>query len=127
MGEIRRIHRYGITDTKYQWRNYIGLELTENVHLHYRNIRLEFTPEEFLFIQKLISSLTPEELERIKTRKYGFQEPVDFLRITSELPPNKWWENSYSLEEQMKGMFHFHFGNLRIDLYPKDAEKIFNL
>jgi len=127
MGEIKQLHLHGPTDAKYQWRNYIGLELTENIHLHYRNIRLEFTPEEFLFIQALMSSLTPGELETIKTRKYGYDQPVNFLRISSELPPNDWWENSFDLEEQVNGMFHFHFGNLRIDLHPNDVKKIFNI
>jgi len=127
MGDVRRIHRHGSTDAKYQWHNYIGLELTENVHLHYRNIRLEFTPKEFLFIHAMINSLTPEELEKIKTRKYGFKEPVDFLRISKDLPSNDWWENSFSLEEQANGMFHFHFGNLRIDLQPSDVKKIFKI
>lgn len=127
MGLIKRIHRYGKTKFKYQWRNYLGLELTENIHLHYRNIRLEFTPEEFLFIREVFCSLTPEEIERIKTRKYGFDEPVDFLRITDQLPENKWWEDTYSLEEQKNGMFHFHLGNLRLDLHQDDAKKIFDV
>ena len=127
MGLISKIHRYGKTKFKYQWRNYLGLELTENVHLHYRNIRLEFTPEEFLFIHSVINSLTPEELERIRTRKYGFDEPVDFLRITDKLPENKWWEDTYAIEEQKNNMFHFHLGNLRIDLHEKDAKKILNI
>ena len=41
------------------------VELCENIHVHYRNIRLEFKKEEFLHILDLISKIDKNDENRI--------------------------------------------------------------
>jgi hypothetical protein len=125
MGIIKKIHRHGKTSKNYQFQNYTAMELTENVHFHYRNQRLEFTPQEFLFLKKMFDSLTPADVERIINHKYGHKEAPVFLRIRNDLPYNTWWANTFMLEELVNGTWHFHFGNLRIDLLKEDVKRIF--
>jgi hypothetical protein len=124
MGSIVKLLNQGKVGIP-QFNNYMSVELTENVHWHYRGIRLEFTPEEFLFIRKFFCSLTEEEVELIKKRKYGYDEKVVYLRITNELPKNSWWKNQFQIEKCRDGSVHFHLDNLRIGLSWEDYKRIF--
>jgi len=108
-----------------EFNDYMALELTENVHLHYRGLRLEFTPEEFLFIKDILCSLTDEEIETIKNRKYGFDESVIHMRITKDLPKNDWWKNKFQIERCRNGSVHLHINNLRVSLSWKDYKRMF--
>ena len=53
MGNIKRILRKNKV-SKPLLNNRFTVELCENVHLHYRNLRLEFPKDEFLHILRLL-------------------------------------------------------------------------
>jgi len=124
MGAIIKLLNSGEIDSP-TFNNYMSIELTENVHVHYRGFRFEFTPEEFLFIRRLFSSLTEEEIEVIKNRKYGYNERVVYLRLTNELPENNWWKDKFQIEKCRDGTVHLHINNLRISLSWDDYRRMF--
>ena len=125
MGAIVKLLDHGILEIP-EFNSYMSIELTENVHIHYRGLRLEFTPEEFLFIRDLIGGLTDAEIETIKTRKYGYDERVIHLRVTNKLPENNWWKKQFQIEKNRDGGVHLHIANLRVSLSWKDYKRMFD-
>jgi len=94
----------------------LTVELCENVHLHYRNLRLEFPKEEFLEIVKVIKGLDEEEIENFEYGKKNFKS----LFKGSVLPAEAEFDNRLVLEEQAGGKpgttgYHLHYRNLRIE------------
>ena len=125
MGAIIKLLNKGKVESP-AFDNYMSIELTENIHIHYRGLRLEFTPEEFLFIRDLIGGLTGKEIEAIKNRKYGYDERVIHLRVTNNLPKNNWWKNQFQIEKCRDGTVHLHIANLRVSLSWKDYKRMFD-
>ena len=124
MGSIIKLLNRGTVETPY-YNNYMSFELTENIHFHYRNLRLEMTPEEFLFMRDQFLKITPEQVEEIKNHKYGYDERTIYLRTTGNLPDNNWWRNKFQIEKNKGGSVHFHINNIRLDLSWNDYKKIF--
>jgi hypothetical protein len=88
----------------------LAVELCENVHLHYRNLRLEFGKEEFI---RLLSELKKIDVDAVSTFDYG-ENKFECL-LVSELPERTEWNHRMQLEEQDGGGYHFHYRNLRIE------------
>jgi hypothetical protein len=89
----------------------LTVELCENVHLHYRNLRLEFPKEEFLKILQVMKGLDEKEIEdyeygdnRLKTLFEGYI-----------LPKETEFNDRLILEEQVGGHYHLHYRNLRVE------------
>ena len=89
----------------------LTVELCENVHLHYRNLRLEFSKDEFLFIVKLIKGLDEKVIKDFVYDKGNFNELIK----TVDLPPCTEFNDRLQIEELMDGSFHVHYRNLRLD------------
>lgn len=91
----------------------ITVELCENVHLHYRNIRLEFKKEEFLTILKFLKTL---DEDKIKNFPYGTNK-FDYILVENDILSNETeFNNRLQIEEQAEGHFHLHYRNLRIEV-----------
>ena len=92
--------------------NRLTVELCENVHLHYRNLRLEFDKNEFLYILKLLKTLDEKEIDSFKYGLSNFKSLIS----TGALPDKTEWNDRLQIEEQMEGHYHIHYRNLRIEL-----------
>ena len=90
------------------------VELCENVHVHYRNLRLEFPKEEFLKILRVMKSLDEEEIENFE---YGDDRPINIKSLFEGyiLPKETEFNNRLILEEQVGGHYHLHYRNLRVE------------
>jgi len=88
----------------------ITVELCENVHLHYRNLRLEFPKKEFLLILRKLKQLDERD---IKNFEYG--KGLKFLISDHDLPIKTEFNNRLQVEEQENGLFHIHYKNMRIE------------
>ena len=112
MGEIRRvIYKTEALPTP-PHNNRLTVECCENVHLHYRNIRLEFSADEFLFLLQKLKTINEDE---IRNFKYG---PNEFRSVvmTMGLPEKTEFNKRLQLESQTNGDIHIHYRNLRIEL-----------
>jgi hypothetical protein len=87
------------------------IDLCENVHLHYRNLRLEFPKEEFLALLDMLRGLDPKEIANFPYAPEAFKEAA---RI--ELPETTEFDSRLVVEEQVEGHYHVHYRNLRIEL-----------
>jgi len=85
--------------------NRLSLDLCENIHLHFQNLRFEFSKPEFLLLWDAVSS--------INLRQWNFLLPRKLCCIT--LPAVTEWNNRFQLEEQVEGHYHLHYRNLRVE------------
>lgn len=119
------------------------VELKENFHLHWQDVRIEMMPEDFdNFVEALVNAREewkkdgkPKEQEN--TKRYGWwpgEEGYDFdkdrdkkLNKNSEpchhfkLFPrtesgNINFDSVFQVELQVNGQYHFHYKNFRIEL-----------
>lgn len=87
----------------------LKVELCENVHLHYRNLRLEFSKEEFLFLLKHLKSLDEKEIE-----DFEYKDNSKDLIHTNDLPTSTEFNDRLQIEE-VGDHYHVHYRNLRIE------------
>jgi hypothetical protein len=110
MGQVARIVVQGTVD-KPLFNRRACIDLCENVHLHYRNLRLEFPKDEFLDLLKMLHGLDPKEIANFPYAPEAFKEAA---RI--ELPETTEYDSRFVVEEQVEGHYHIHYRNLRIEL-----------
>ena len=110
MGRIKFVlHRRKIPTP--QCNNRITLELCENIHLHYRNIRIEFTKDEFLHILELLQNVDKQLIKDFQYNDYAFVELIkDF-----GLPDETYYNNRLQIEQQIEGHYHIHYRNIRLE------------
>lgn len=94
------------------------VEKCENIHIHYRNQRLEFSKEEFEFyVDKLI-----EAKEKLKTAP----EETDFYSLVASLDLKEdpeFYPKRLQIEANVGGI-HLHYKNIRLEL-TKDEFKVY--
>jgi hypothetical protein len=111
MGHIKNIIKKAKVDTPLL-NNRFTVELCENVHIHYRNLRIEFPKDEFLLILKKLKSVSEE---KVKNFVYGKDNFVSLIH-SLDLPEETEFNDRFQLEEQVNGQVHVHYKNLRLEL-----------
>jgi len=110
MGQVKKIV-FETTCGKPMLNNRLTVELCENVHLHYRNLRLEFPKEEFLQILAMMKGLDEKTIEEFEYYPGNFKS----LFNAKILPDETEFNNRLIVEEQEQGHYHLHYRNLRIE------------
>ena len=87
------------------------VELCEKIHIHYRNIRLEFKKEEFLHILNLLSKIDVETIKNFPYNDYNFNLLVEDFN----LPPLCEYSDRLQIEKQKEGHYHIHYRNCRLE------------
>lgn len=91
--------------------NRLTCELCENIHIHYRNMRIEFTKDEFVHILRLLNGIDINEVENFHYSDWAYKELIkDF-----GLPDETYYDHRLQIEQQMEGHFHIHYRNLRLE------------
>ena len=111
MGNIKKVLLNEDVETPL-FNNRLTVELCENVHIHYRNLRLEFSKEEFLQILRELKQIDEGTVESFE---YGENS---FLSLINKeiLPDTCEFDKRLQIEEQVEGHCHVHYRNLRIEL-----------
>ena len=110
MGQVKRVLFESKCD-KPMLNNRFTVELCENVHMHYRNLRLEFPKEEFLMLLQAFQSLDAKDIENFNYDDDNFKE----LFSIHNLPDDTEFDDRFIIEEQVQGHFHIHYRNLRVE------------
>tara|TARA_Y100000034_G_C6876371_1_gene400873 strand:- start:482 stop:1078 length:597 start_codon:yes stop_codon:yes gene_type:complete len=92
--------------------NRFTTELCENVHVHYRNVRLEFPKEEFLQILRELKQIDEKTVEDFEYGKGNFLSLIN----KETLPDQCEFNERLQIEEQEEGHYHVHYRNLRLEL-----------
>lgn len=111
MGLIKRIIEY-MKVGKPPHNTRFTVELCENVHVHYRNLRLEFSPDEFV---RILDRLKQIDLSIVKNFKYSPDSFREIVHLT--LPEKTEFDDRLQIEEQQNGQTHIHYRNLRLEFF----------
>lgn len=114
MGNIKRILHQQVVEHPPLNERFI-VELAENVHVHLRNIRLEFSAAEFLLILRALKGISEEMVQDFDYRHGNY-----LVIAKASLPPTTEFDDRLQIEEQRDGSCHVHYRNLRLeDKTPK--------
>jgi hypothetical protein len=90
----------------------ISFDLSENVHLHYRDMRLVFGKEEW----KRFASFVAKADDWMTSKEYGENSGKPFQEIEEVIPAkSSYFNGDVALEEQANGLFHLHFHDIRLE------------
>lgn len=106
--ESRKNHSYFSDDLR--------IEQAEWIHLHWRDVRLLLTPDQFAFIRQHIMNAFDVWNGKISN--------FDTVLSTDTIPDGTIFGGDISIEEQMNGDFHFHYHDMRIELSREQFIKI---
>lgn len=129
MGVIKKMLYRGEVLGKPRHRN-LFLDMEENIHIHYRDLRIELSRAEFEDISRIFSQQSQELQAIIEKQKYqdgklpnSNQEDVR-IWTNSQLPNDvKYHPQRLSLEECGDG-YHFHFRNFKLLLDKKEFRQL---
>lgn len=110
MGAIKKILEFMHVGTP-PHNNRFTVDLCENVHIHYRNLRLEFPPYEFI---QLLTELQKININDIKGFDYSNDSFKELVHI-GNLPNKTEFNDRLQIEEQVNGQTHIHYRNLRLE------------
>ena len=123
MGDIARLLSIEKLNARVITPDRICADLCENIHLHYRDVRMEFSQDEWAGFRAAINMLgiALEQYQEIYDYREGnndflvqafFDEPVD--------ANTKYWPNRLSIELQSDNTIHFHYRDIRLHLTSAD-------
>jgi len=132
MGHVDKILAHRITKPKTRYYNdFFTIEVCENFHIHWRNMRIQMTDKEFeVFSKAMMNSYRKWELMK---KPYPYHETIYLQPAWDNLPDEQVFKNEIKIERQTSNMnlpeVHVHYKNLRIDLDMselKELKEMFN-
>lgn len=119
MGNIRKVLNLNVLEPRTMTPNQLWVDICEDIHLHFRNYRLDFSMKEFAqFCGNLHNLYKAWEFH---TNEMDYEEGDP--NILKSLFANETWPadstyypNRLSIEEQRDGTYHIHYRDLRIHL-----------
>lgn len=130
MGDIKQILVSEELEPRVLFPKRICVDLCENLHLHNRNIRHEFSLEEWALYSAAMQNLYKASEYSIDKHKY-IEGTHDFFvqsNYNTPYPTNNsaYFPNRFSIEECRDDTFHVHYRDLRIELTRNEFEQITN-
>lgn len=127
MGHVKKLLSLGDVEKRSITATGIWTDLCENIHLHYRNVRLEFSEIEFAQFRAAINSLG-KSLEKCSVESNYREGDPNFLiqqvfnaRLNED---SDYYPNRVSIEAQRDGTVHFHYRDIRIHLTENEFIKL---
>lgn len=105
-------------------------DLCENIHLHYRNIRLDFSEEEFATFRSAMFAIGLNIEEQSTKNNYKEGDPNFLIQATYNqplTPDSRYYPNRVSLELNRDNTCHFHYRDLRIHMTYEEFRQIANM
>lgn len=111
MGKIKKILDTTTLNDEIECRNRLTLELCENIHLHYRDLRVELDSDTL----KMFRDSFDEGVENLP-KSYKHKEN-DFLKLSyKNLGDNNINKDKFSIELLLNDLVHIHYRNMRLEL-----------
>jgi len=120
MGKVIKIlAKESISEKPSAWGHRLTIEDCEDIHLHYRNRRLEFSDKEFLEFADCVTKAAKE----LRGKRKGTSNKGIVLSTTKVDPICKFYPTKFTVEANKCGAYHLHYRDLRVDFYsPKEIE-----
>lgn len=127
MGHIKKVLAMKELPRRKITPNMMWTDLCENVHLHYRNVRFDFSEVEFARFRAAMNHLGMAV--EYCSNDYGYSEgdPNFLVQQKFEEPLNAdsdYYTNRAVIEAQRDGTYHFHYRDLRLHFDEAEFEEI---
>jgi len=124
MGKIKKILSEKVISSKsHYYPDFFTIEVCENFHIHWRNIRMNLLEEEFkTYTQAIKDSRKKWDILR---RPYPYLSTIYLSPAWDKLPSECFNPTRMAIELQDVGKnnlpeIHFHYRNIRIDMNKKE-------
>jgi hypothetical protein len=110
--------------------NMIWSDLCENIHLHYRNIRFDFSHKEWAHFRAAIQMIGLSVEEQIEKSGHKEGDPNFLIQIKYRHPlktDSKYYANRCTIEQQRDNTVHFHYRDLRLHMSNEEFREIAGL
>jgi len=130
MGHIRRLLALGEIEPRTLTSNMIWTDLCENVHLHYRNLRFDFSEKEFAAWRAANHNLGMAVEHSADKYKFREGDPNFLVQQMFDHPlesNSDYYPNRMSIELQKDNTVHVHYRDLRLHLTLSEFNNIADL
>ena len=127
MGKIKKVLACGEIGPRTVTPNAIWTDLCENVHLHYRNNRFDFSEMEFAHFRAAINNCGKALEKSSIENNYREGDPnflIQQMFNTPLKPDSDYYTNRVVIELQRDHTVHFHYRDLRLHWSKDEFEKI---
>ena len=127
MGDIKKLLSGGEIEPRQITATSIWTDLCENVHLHYRNIRLEFSEKEFATFRAAMHHLGKAVEFNADRTKYAEGDPMFLSQQvfkTSLKANSDYYPDRVTIELERDNTVHFHYRDLRLHWSLDEFNKI---
>ena len=127
MGDIKKLLAMGEISPRQLTANTLWTDLCENIHLHYRNIRLDFSEKEFAIFRAAIHHLgMAVEYESEKNQyEEGDLNFLDQQIFNTHFPSDsEYYPNRVTIEYERDHTVHFHYRDLRLHWLLEEFNQI---
>ena len=117
MGEIRKVLAMDEIEPRTITSNMIWSDLCEDIHLHFRNVRFDFSETEWAGFRAAIHQLGLSVEEESLARDYEEGDPNRLIQLMYNVPlksDSKYYPNRCVIELQKDNTVHFHYRDLRL-------------
>lgn len=117
MGHIKKLLAIEKLPPRSMTPDQIWTDLCENVHLHYRNVRFDFSENEWALFRSAINHLGIATEHTAVGYRYEEGDPNFLVQQVFETPlsPNSdYYHNRSTIELNRDGTVHFHYRDLRL-------------
>lgn len=127
MGKIKKFLAGEQIEPRSITANTIWTDLCEDVHLHYRNLRLDFSETEFSAFRAAINMLGRAVEQCAQENDYSEGDPNFLIQqiFNTPLPTDSdYYPDRVTIELQRDNTVHFHYRDLRLHLTNTEFKQI---
>jgi hypothetical protein len=130
MGRIKKVLAMGEVEPRYLTAHGMWTDLCENVHLHYRNIRFDFSETEFALFRSAMNNLGMAVEHCTEQYEYKEGDPNFLVQQSFNTPlksDSEYYPNRVSIELQRDNTVHLHYRDLRLHFTLEEFKQIARL
>ena len=126
MGGIEKLYHRSYNLPKRSNAKTLTVDVAENIHLHYRDLRIEFSLNEFIeFMDHM--KIMYSELKKWRESNPDWTESdpnsfedkfgIEFGKQKNKIKENSdYWDDRFSIEKKMSGDYHIKWRNYRFEM-----------
>ena len=127
MGNVKRLIAEEVLPDREHYYQKLWCDLCENIHIHLRNIRLEFSKKEWA---DLIKHLSGAYHEINKFKDYKENSGTQLMLVTPGMDnitkKSDYYNNRFRIEDEHDGSVHVHYRDIRLHMTREEYNQIAN-
>lgn len=127
MGKIKRVLALEELEPRSLTANLVWSDLCEDIHLHHRNIRFDFSMTEWSHLRAMMHSCGISIERLIEEKEYEEGDPNFLIQAIYDVPvktDSEYYPNRFVIEENQDNTVHIHYRDVRIHLTHSEFSQI---